>query len=339
MRYAEMSRGASKRSGEITLQRMRIFWAVGHSETLTKAAKQLGLSQPTLSQQIASLETAVGTPLFERRSNQMILTEAGNFLLRKAETVLRNMQELEDGLAEFSDGKKVTLRVAGLSSMLRLVLPPAIAHIHEKFPGMEFDIHDCAPPDILEMLYGRRANIGLINAGAVASAGTGFVQVPLLEDPYVLAAPPGVELDGIRHFDELAESTRDILNRSVRFSFGSAHSQHVQEWYAKLLPDNHPIASTRGYGEALALVRAGMGVCLTPALACIMEPASMHDLNLYRVSFPPRKIVALVPTQYQRTQPYASFIEALQEASARLELPSLRDTPPLLASDEGDRRR
>src|SRR5690554_6634774 len=79
--------GAKKRSGEITLQRMRIFWAVAHNETMTKASKQLGLSQPSLSQQIASLETVVGTPLFERRSNQMILTEAGNFLLRKAEQV------------------------------------------------------------------------------------------------------------------------------------------------------------------------------------------------------------------------------------------------------------
>jgi len=331
MSYAEVFRKAGRRNGEITLQRMRIFWAVAHSETLTKAAKQLGLSQPTLSQQIASLEAAVGTPLFERRSNQMILTEAGHFLLRKAESVLRNMQELEDGLAEFSDGVRVTLRIAGLSSMLRLVLPPAIARNHELFPDVEYDIHDCAPPDILEMLYGRRANIGLINAGAVASASTGFMQVPLLEDPYVLAVPKRLELEGVVHTNELTPEAQELLNRSIRFSFGSAHSEHVQEWYADLLPDNRPIASTRGYGDALALVRAGMGVCLTPALACIMDSTLTADLNLYRVSFPPRKIVALVPTQYRRTQPFASFLEALQEASASLKLPPMMETPPLLA--------
>lgn len=332
MSNAELPRKSGKRNGgEITLQRMRIFWAVAHSETLTKAAKQLGLTQPTLSQQIANLEAIVGTPLFERRSNQMILTEAGHFLLRKAEAVLRNMQELEDGLAEFSAGLRVTLRIAGLSSMLRLVLPRAIARTQEMFPDVEYDIHDAAPPDVLEMLYGRRANIGLINAGAVASAGTGFMQIPLLEDPYVLVVPGNVQLEGIASSDGLSRGVRDVLNRSIRFSFGTAHSQHVQEWYSELLPENRQVASTRGYGDALALVRAGVGVCLAPTLACVMDGPAEGGLRLYRVSFPPRKIVALVPTQYQHTQPYASFLQILQDVSREIELPALRDTPPILA--------
>ena len=327
-------RRAGKRNGEITLQRMRIFWAVAHNETVTKASKQLGLSQPSLSQQIASLEAVVGTPLFERRSNQMILTEAGNFLLRKAEQVLRSMQELEDGLAEFSEGIHVTIRVAGLSSMLRLVLPRAAATVQEEYSDVEYDIHDCAPPDVLEMLYGRRANVGLINAGSVASAGTGFMEIPLLEDPYVLAVPEEISLDGVLHPRQLSSAKQDVLNRSIRFSFGTNHTQRVQEWYAEVLPENRQIASTRSYEDALALVRAGLGVCLAPVLACMMDGTPPQGVHLYRVSFPPRKMVALVPTQYRRTQPYASFLQALQDAAATLQLPPLKDTPPFLENVE-----
>lgn len=114
------------RRAEITLHQLRIFWAVAHSDTLTKAAKQLGLAQPSLSQQLSKLETTVGTQLFHRRSNEMSLTEAGSYLLPKAEQVLRNLNDLEDGLRQFSGGQRVTVRLAGINSVLRVVLPSAI---------------------------------------------------------------------------------------------------------------------------------------------------------------------------------------------------------------------
>ena len=52
---------------DVTLHQLRIFWAVAHSETLTKAAKQLGLAQPSLSQQLSKLESTLGSKLFHRR--------------------------------------------------------------------------------------------------------------------------------------------------------------------------------------------------------------------------------------------------------------------------------
>ena len=68
---AAASAGAriAPKASDLTLHQLRIFWAVAHSETLTKAAKQLGLAQASLSQQLGKLETNVGTLLFHRRSN------------------------------------------------------------------------------------------------------------------------------------------------------------------------------------------------------------------------------------------------------------------------------
>ena len=75
------ARAGQPKPAEITLHQLRIFWAVAHSDTLTKAAKQLGLAQPSLSQQLSKLEATAGTLLFHRRSNEMTLTEAGTYLL------------------------------------------------------------------------------------------------------------------------------------------------------------------------------------------------------------------------------------------------------------------
>src|SRR6476661_4289704 len=104
----------------MTLHQLRIFLTVAQSSTLTRASKQLGLAQPSLSKQLAGLEDSVGTRLFDRGHNGMVLPDA---LMR-----------------------------CGSSS------------------GLEVDIQEAAPGEVLEMLYSRQVHIGLIAADSVAQA-------------------------------------------------------------------------------------------------------------------------------------------------------------------------
>jgi len=321
------------RRPEITLHQLRIFWAVAHSETLTRAAKQLGLAQPSLSQQLSKLETTVGTRLFRRHSNEMTLTEAGTYLLPKAEQILRNMQDLEDGLGQFSGGQRVTVRLAGINSVLRAVLPAALNQTQAKFPDIDFDIQESAPADILEMLYGRRVNIGLLAANSVAEAGVGFLQIPIIEDPYVLVVPEQVDLDGVAGFADLPAETAAILNRSIQFIFGTQHAKRVADWYDQMIPEHRVVAQCRSFEVAIGLVRAGAGICLAPALSTLSGNTSLDGVRLYRINADARRIVALVASQYRRQEPYATLIDALQSAGAALRLPNIRPTPPFLDRD------
>lgn len=324
-------RGLTRKAGEMTLHQLRIFWAVARSETLTKAAKQLGLAQPSLSQQLGKLEANVGTLLFHRRSNELTLTEAGQYLLPKVEHVLRTINELEDGLDQFSGGQKLTLRVAGINSVLRVLLPQAIAAMQDRFPETDFDILESSPGEILELLYGRRVNVGLLAANSVAQAGVGFVQVPLLEDPYVLVVPKGLVLDGIVDpSQELPPEQWAMLNRSIQFIFGSQQAHRVADWYDQVLPQHNVVAQCRSFETAIGLVRAGAGICLAPALATIGLDGQTDEVLLYRVKAPPRSLVALIPSQYRRVEPYASLLDALQTASQSHTIAGIRATPPWL---------
>lgn len=331
---AAWERATQPRSAEITLHQLRIFWAIAHSDTLTKAAKQLGLAQPSLSQQLSKLEAIAGTRLFHRRSNELILTEAGNYLLPKTEHVLRSMRELDDGLARFGDGKRVTIRLAGINSVLRVILPAAIVHMRERFPDADFDIQESAPADILELLYGRRVNIGLLAANTVAQAGVGFVQVPVVEDPYVLVVPERLDLARIQDAErDLSPEDFTLLNQSIQFSFGTQHAKRVEEWYGQMLPQNRLVAHCRSFEVAIALVQAGSGVCLAPALSTITGDSALNGISLYRVNAVARDIVALVPSQYRRVEPYASLLDLLQSAGASFSLPNIRPAPPFLARE------
>lgn len=327
------SRAGLEGNPGLTLRRLRIFLAVAHAETLTRASKHLGLTQPSLSQQISTLEETVGAALFDRRSNRMVLTEAGEHLLRSAEPVLASVQKLEEGLFQFKDGARQTIHLAGINSVLRVLLPRAMHAVHQTYPNIDYDLHESAPADVLDMLYSRRVNIGLVAANSIAAISSGFVEVPILDDPYVLAVPESLCLDGVSDPGaDLSETQRDVLNRSIQFAFGTPHAKRVQFWYDQAIPDNWPFTQARSFEVALGMVREGLGVCLAPALSSVIGDRAITGLRLYRIDFPPRRIVALLPSQYLRLRPYRDLVEALQMAGETHAGPPLLDTPPFLVN-------
>ena len=107
----------------MTLHQLRIFLAVAQSTTLTRASKLLGLAQPSLSQQLARLEESIGARLFDRAKNRMVLTVAGRVLLRHAQSVIREVTEAEADLREFAAGRRSIVRIAGLNSVIKALLP------------------------------------------------------------------------------------------------------------------------------------------------------------------------------------------------------------------------
>ncbi len=315
-----------------TLHQLRVFWAVARSATLTAAAKQLGLTQPSLSQQLGKLETTVGSRLFHRRHNEMELTEAGRYLLPHVEHILRILNEVEEGLARFRDGYQPVVKVAGINSVLRSVLSVAVNQMQTRFPDVSYDIQESAPADILELLYTRRINIGLLAANSLGQSHTLFRQVPIMEDPYVLVVPRSLPLDNIADpVRELSSRHLAVLNRSIQFVFGSRHTNQVAEWYDRLLPEHRVVAQCRSFETAIDFVRAGTGVCIAPALATISPHGPVPDIKRYRINVQPRRVVALTLAQNSRVEPVASLLGGLQEAGAACTIPGLQEPPPFLA--------
>jgi len=328
---AEAEANGSWPKADMTLHQLRIFWAVAHADTLTRAAKQLGLTQPALSQQLAKLESTIGARLFDRTPGHMTLTDAGSFLLRKAELILSNVNEATEGLRQYSDGSRATLRIAGLHSALRVLLPGATATLTERFPEIDLDIHEAAPAEVLELLYGRRVNLGILAGNSVAQASVGFRQVEIATDPYVLAVPDHIDLAGLSDPDhELSPEDTATLNACILFTFGTQHTKRVEQWYAQVLPHHRVIAECRSYETALAMVQADLGICLVPAMTAFDGRNTLPGIRLYRATEPDRTLVAVLPGQYQRVEPYRTFIDALQAAGRAIAVPGIAETPPFL---------
>ena len=188
----------------------------------------------------------------------MELTDPGRVLLRHALSIIREINEAEAGLREFAAGRRSIIRVAGVNSVIKALLPEALRLCGGLRSGIEVDIHEAAPGEALEMLYSRQADIGLIAADSVAQSSVGFRQVPMAEDPYVFAVPRTVDISAI---EAAPENGGDVLNSCIQFDFGTQHTLRVQQWYQRVLPAHRIVAHCRTYEVALELVRAGFEVC------------------------------------------------------------------------------
>jgi LysR family transcriptional activator of glutamate synthase operon len=324
----------------ITLQQLRIFWAVAHSPSLTRAAKQLGLAQPSLSQQIAKLEQTVGGRLFDRINNQLLLTDAGRYLLRKAGAILAELDEAEAGLQEFQLGRRGRISIGAVASLARSLIPAAWQRSLTQIPELELDVHELAPTEALEQLYGRNLQIALLSAHSLAANRISFNRIEIGHDDYALAVPKGLPLAGVQNPDEdLDAAARRVLNRCIQFHFGNQHTQRTEEWYRRTLPRHEIVAQCRTYEVALAIVEAGLGVALVPLLTAQLNGRRLFDVDLYPAPGLERPIVALIPPQYLRVQPFTTFMDGLRAAGSSLRLPDLPAPPPFLArSAESSRR-
>ena len=328
-------RGLESAGNEVSIRRLQAFWAVAHTGSMTRAAKMMGLSQPGLSQQLAAFEAAIGGQLFNRRAGHLDLTELGSGILSRAEQVLRSVQELEDVLPGTPGASpRRSLRISGAGSVMRTLLPKAIQRLTIPLDQLDFDLHEGAPGEVLETLHARRANIGLVAAGSLPEAALTFRQMPLLCDPYVLAVPARLNLSDCARIADLPLSDQALLTSTLHFVFGTQHSRRVQDWYDQVIPGNRILARLRNFETMIEMTRAGLGVCIVPALSFAEGGLPTTGLRLYHTGLEARRIVALFPSQYQSVAPYGAMIAALAAAGADMALPATDRAPPFIASSQ-----
>lgn len=115
----------------LNFQHLRYFWVVARAGSIARATTELHLTQPTISVQLALLERAVGTPLFERQGRRRVLTDAGQLVFRYADELFRTGRALTEALAR-GEGTHPARLVVGISDALPKLttwrlLEPALA--------------------------------------------------------------------------------------------------------------------------------------------------------------------------------------------------------------------
>ena len=148
----------------VNLELYKVFYTVARCGSLTKAAEELYISQPAVSQAIKQLETQLGTPLFNRLHKGMELSkQGGELIFADVEKALRLLSGVEDKLSELKHSATGTLRIGASETIFQYILSDKIVAYHKQYPQVKIDLISDVSPRIIELLKTDKCDVGFLN--------------------------------------------------------------------------------------------------------------------------------------------------------------------------------
>lgn len=140
-----------------------LFYTVGKNKSFSKAAKELYMSQPAISQSMAQLEKELDTRLFNRLSKGVTLTDEGNLLFEYVSSALQFIQAGEEKLLEFKNLIIGELKIGVSDTISRFFLLPYLETFHNRYPNLKFKIVNGTTWEIIAALKAGEVNIAICN--------------------------------------------------------------------------------------------------------------------------------------------------------------------------------
>ena len=290
----------------VSLGLYRVFYTVAKCGSLTRAAEELYISQPAVSQSVKQLENQLGVSLFKRTHSGMELSDnGGKLIFKEVERALELFNEAENRIEQTKQEATGTIRIGASDTIFEYFLADKIVDYHERFPAVKIELMADFTPDTIEKLKANRCDVA-------------FVNLP-------------IEIDSELHLEENCARLNDIFIASNTFAelSGSTISLDKLKKYPLIVMDKNTVARRtleaflRSVGVELSpaievgswdlmkrLVARGMGVGVIPRQYALRE---IQSGELFEVQtdpvLPVRSIGMLLPKNQPVSYALHSFIE------------------------------
>ena len=144
------------------LSQYKIFYEVARCGNISKAARELYISQPAISKAVSKLEENLGTRLFSRNSRGVLLTREGEILYQHISTAFEAINKGEKELKRIHDFHIGHLTIGVSNTLCKYVLLPYLKGFVEKYPHINISIESQSTIHTLEMLEAKKIDIGLV---------------------------------------------------------------------------------------------------------------------------------------------------------------------------------
>ena len=171
------------------LTHLRYFRAIAAAGHLTRAARQLGVTQPALSAMLKKLERELGAPLLHRRAKGVELTDAGRAFLAHVEQALRHADAGQRAVRELMGLEAGTIRVGGGATAITYLLPPVVSELRLAHPGLHFYVREAGSTQVALAVLSGELDIGIVTLPITIPDSDDLVRVPLVEDELRLIVP------------------------------------------------------------------------------------------------------------------------------------------------------
>jgi LysR family hydrogen peroxide-inducible transcriptional activator len=294
--------GMPDKTYQPTIAGLRAFVAVAEKQHFSSAATTLGVSQSTLSQALAALEAGLGTQLIERSTRRVFLTTEGTALLPRAQAVVDAVDAFSAAAAGASDPLQAGVRLGLIPTVAPYVLPTVLAGLAEQLPSLTLRVIEDQTERLLRLLREGSLDAALIALPDSDMPGVGMTAVPIYDEDFVLALPPGHPLSGKRRVPASALAELPLLLLDEGHCLRDQALDVCQKAGVRA-----ELANTRAASLATAVqcVTGGLGVTLIPRSAVPVEAArSRLGLAQFAAPRPGRRIGLVFRSSSGRDESY-----------------------------------
>ncbi|MEV7357906.1 LysR substrate-binding domain-containing protein [Kitasatospora sp. NPDC091276] len=170
------------------LQQLRYFLAVAETRHFTRAAEAAHVAQPSLSQQIRSLERELGAELFHRTRGNIALTDAGEALLPLARRILADTESARLAVQETVQLRRGRVRLGAPPSLCTSLVPDVLRLFRDRYPGVALVVREGGSRDLVRWLAAGELDLALIITPPSGEAAPALAVTELLHEELVLVS-------------------------------------------------------------------------------------------------------------------------------------------------------
>lgn len=307
------------KSFQPTLAGLRAFVAVAETRHFGGASAALGVSQSTLSQSLAALESGLGTLLVERSTRRVFLTQVGEQLLPLARSAVEAADVFAQAAGGVQDPLQGEIRLGLIPTVAPYILPAVLSGLANRLPGLALRIVEDQTDRLLALLRAGSLDAALL---ALPADGGAFTEVPVYEEDFVLALSADHALSDGQQVPVSALAGLPLLLLEDGHCLRDQALEVCQlAGFAAELADTRATSLT----TAVQCVVGGLGATLIPETAVTVESAR-GGLGLARFASPSpsRRIGLVFRTSSGRDEAYrqlAALIGELVAAEHSVRLP------------------
>lgn len=254
------------------LSQYRIFYAVASTGNISKAARELYISQPAISKAISKLEDSLHTILFTRNSRGVQLTEEGRILFAHTQAAFEELAAGEQKLRHIHEFHLGHIRIGVSNTLCRFILLSYLKGFIEKYPHIKITIESQSSSRTFAMLEQQQIDIGLV-AQPVNQKNLSFLPVMEIEDIFV-AAPS--YLQNLR----LREGTGSGIFQVGNIMLLDKHNitrSHIDEYMSTNRIEANNLLQVTTMDLLIEFARIGLGI------GCVIKEFVKEDLEKGRL--------------------------------------------------------
>lgn len=265
------------------LRHLHYFLTLCEELHFSEAAFKIGISQPTLSQQIRVLEGEVGVPLFDRLGKKTVQTEAGLILQRYAIKAIKELENAQTAINDLKDAYSGTLRVAVLPSDLDYHLTELLVAFHRDFPSVHIEVIPSI--DIPNKVLLNEVDIGL---ALVEPAHSQLTARPIFKESYCLFISKKSHL-ATRKKIKISELADIPL---ILYPKGFYGRDLIDRWCLTQGIRIEPIMAPGSSTAIFQLIEAGVGASIQPHK--LIEAFEDRDMIAIPIENAPQRSLAII---------------------------------------------